>query len=116
MQFPPNLNIFKGADFYYDQDTRSFGPLPHAAVDGAKGDEDESDSSAPDSSPAGSPRTRSLPDQESAVNEYREMSSASERSFNSCPADFLGGADELDTSFGVDSEQEHDDDANDGSP
>jgi len=54
-KFPPNLNIFKGADFFYNNDQKTFGPLPRRQQtnndeDSEEDDDQNSESSSSDDS------------------------------------------------------------------
>nr|UYO08130.1 SIR-2.1 [Bursaphelenchus mucronatus] len=70
-KFSPNLNIFKGADFYLDLDAGTLGPLPRRN-DQEVFEEEESPPPSSISTPSSSPRPRSLPD-ETTSNEYRDF-------------------------------------------
>ncbi|CAD5218918.1 unnamed protein product [Bursaphelenchus okinawaensis] len=81
-KFPPNLNIFKGADYYLNLDEGTLGPLPRR--NDHEGFEEEESTAPPStvSTPASSPRPCSLPTAE-IENEFRY--SFDERTTQSLP-------------------------------
>ena len=82
------MNVFAGADFYFDRDTSTFGPLPRRSdtqdASGCSDDEGEDTSDASSTkSAASSAGCRSLPDLAAASTRLSELEA---RDTESCPA------------------------------
>ncbi|KAI6177553.1 NAD-dependent protein deacetylase sir-2.1 [Aphelenchoides bicaudatus] len=80
-KFSPNLSIFNGADFYYDTDQKSFGPLPRRRSDSPNDPYDSDDQSSTAETTSSFNTSRSNPETRRKDCDYEQV----ERETESCP-------------------------------